>query len=215
MKYPVNEIFTTIQGEANFTGTPSLFIRTQGCDVGCPWCDTKHTWSHDDANLIETVTEKTEDTEHFAYYTTRELVEIAQESGVSHVVLTGGEPAMHNLREVTDALAGAGFSVQIETSGTYKLDVNPDAWVTLSPKENMPGGRSVLDSVVARANEVKYPVGKRRDIENAKRYKTDRGRHVWLQPLSQNEKATRLCVSAAKTEGFKVSVQTHKYIGVS
>ncbi len=40
----VNEIFETIQGEATYTGTPAVFVRLQGCPVGCPWCDTKHTW---------------------------------------------------------------------------------------------------------------------------------------------------------------------------
>ena len=45
--YPVNEIFQSIQGEATFTGTPSIFVRLQGCPVGCAWCDTKHTWEID------------------------------------------------------------------------------------------------------------------------------------------------------------------------
>ena len=45
MMIRVNEIFFTIQGEAAFTGTPAIFVRLQGCAVGCGWCDTKHTWS--------------------------------------------------------------------------------------------------------------------------------------------------------------------------
>ncbi|GAM63268.1 queuosine biosynthesis queE radical SAM [Vibrio ishigakensis] len=40
----LNEIFETIQGEGFFTGVPSIFIRLQGCPVGCAWCDTKQTW---------------------------------------------------------------------------------------------------------------------------------------------------------------------------
>lgn len=44
MQYPINEMFQTLQGEGFFTGVPAIFIRLQGCPVGCSWCDTKHTW---------------------------------------------------------------------------------------------------------------------------------------------------------------------------
>ncbi len=43
MQYPINEMFQTLQGEGYFTGVPAIFIRLQGCPVGCAWCDTKHT----------------------------------------------------------------------------------------------------------------------------------------------------------------------------
>ncbi len=43
-RYPVNELFETLQGEGSFTGVPAIFVRLQGCPVGCPWCDTRHTW---------------------------------------------------------------------------------------------------------------------------------------------------------------------------
>src|SRR4051794_25490444 len=45
--FAVNEVFESIQGEARHAGTPSVFVRLQGCAVGCPWCDTKHTWAAD------------------------------------------------------------------------------------------------------------------------------------------------------------------------
>ncbi|STL83083.1 7-carboxy-7-deazaguanine synthase; queosine biosynthesis [Escherichia coli] len=41
MQYPINEMFQTLQGEGYFTGVPAIFIRLQGCPVGCAWCDTK------------------------------------------------------------------------------------------------------------------------------------------------------------------------------
>ncbi len=47
MQYPINEMFQTLQGEGYFTGVPAIFIRLQGCPVGCSWCDTKHTWEKD------------------------------------------------------------------------------------------------------------------------------------------------------------------------
>ena len=45
--YKINEVFESLQGEGAHTGVPSIFIRLQGCPVGCPWCDTKHTWEID------------------------------------------------------------------------------------------------------------------------------------------------------------------------
>ena len=66
--YKVNEIFETIQGEASFTGVPSIFLRLQGCPVGCAWCDTKQTWETNDTYLVtlgETV-EKRADSEKWA-----------------------------------------------------------------------------------------------------------------------------------------------------
>lgn len=209
---PVNEYFTTIQGEARFTGTPCLFIRLQGCDVGCAWCDTKHTW--DLSNPVDHVDGKQTDSDSFAYYSEESLLELAKSSGVKHVVLTGGEPAAYDLTKLTGLLHDEGFSVQIETSGTYEIKCDSRTWVTVSPKIGMAGGRKVLESALKRANEIKHPVGKAKDLINLVELIGDETENVWLQPLSQNEKSTSICVKAAMDKGYKLSVQTHKYIGV-
>lgn len=52
MQYPINEMFQTLQGEGYFTGVPAIFIRLQGCPVGCSWCDTKHTWEMTPENEV-------------------------------------------------------------------------------------------------------------------------------------------------------------------
>ena len=61
----INEMFETIQGEGVKTGVPSVFVRLQGCPVGCPWCDTKHTWTLDEAILTtsDEVLSKTQESE--------------------------------------------------------------------------------------------------------------------------------------------------------
>ena len=76
LNYPINEIFATLQGEATFTGTPSVFIRFQGCEVGCGWCDTKHTWKLDVANQVSfiQISQKTQDKNNWADTSLDELI---------------------------------------------------------------------------------------------------------------------------------------------
>jgi 7-carboxy-7-deazaguanine synthase len=215
---PVNEIFQTIQGEARFTGTPAVFVRLMGCDVGCAFCDTKHTWfvAPDLAIAPAEMLGKVEDAPTYATFSAAELVDLVTRYQAKHVVLTGGEPCAHDLRALTGALCDAGRTVQIETSGTYPILVDHRAWVTLSPKIGMPGGRDIYETAFARADEIKVPVGKPADIEKMvpwlghARASVD----VWLQPLSTSKKATELCIASATANGWRLSIQTHKFIGV-
>lgn len=219
---PVNEIFETIQGEATYTGTPSVFIRLQGCDVGCPWCDTKHTWGTDALNVIpfDTMRFKTNDSPTYALATVNQLVDWCRDRS-RHVVITGGEPCVHDLRELTGALIDTGKSVQIETSGTEEVLAHDATWVTVSPKIGMPGGLAVRPSALERASEIKMPVGRPLDVQALDDLLSTSGSQplgprggVWLQPLSASAKATALCVSEAIGRGWKVSLQTHKFMGV-
>src|ERR1700757_910647 len=91
IRLPLNELFETIQGEGSKTGTPSTFVRLQGCDVGCPWCDTKHTWT------LEDVLGKTGSDTRFAWVSVDELVRQVNLRLAKHVVLTGGEPCQYDL----------------------------------------------------------------------------------------------------------------------
>lgn len=216
--FPVNELFETIQGEASFTGAPSLFIRLQGCDVGCPWCDTKYTWTVEPTQQVDRMAMigKAGDDARYALLSEQDLVEIAIKVRARHVVITGGEPAQYDLLGLTAALINLGKTVQIETSGTEPLRVAAGTWVTLSPKINMPGGKVVLEGAIARADEIKVPVGKPADIETAREIIDARrpAAIVWLQPLSMSTKATELCIAAATANGWRVSIQTHRFLGV-
>lgn len=223
---PVNEVFYTIQGEARWTGTPAVFLRLQGCPVGCPWCDTKHTWELDpgDEQSPGYVKGKVEDAPSWAFMTPSEIVDyclsLPSKVHVRHLVVTGGEPALYDLRPLCEAMERVAIKVQVETSGTEPLLVSDRAWVTVSPKIDMPGGRKVLRVSVRRANEIKMPVGKPADIEKLDEllnrcFDDDKvSPTIWLQPLSQSPKATGLCVSVALDRGWQVSLQTHKYLGV-
>ena len=225
-------MFATLQGEATFAGTPSIFIRLQGCDVGCPWCDTKHTWNLDTskqidfvqlmqlAQLLQDSPEIDKDQDKWAYANADELATFIENkySQIGHVVITGGEPAIYDLRPLCTSLEAMGKQVQIETSGTEDLLVSVDTWVTLSPKIDMPGRKIVLKNCVNRANEIKMPIGKPADIVKFKNflqiYPIDKKVPMWLQPLSQNKKATMLCVEQALSNNWKVSLQTHKFIDI-
>lgn len=221
--YPVNEIFATIQGEATFTGTPAVFVRMQGCKVGCAFCDTKHTWDLQPENKrsLGVVMEKTSlAAPTFAEVDGDALVVniTAIARGARHVVLTGGEPADYDLRPLSWACIRKGFLVQVETSGTSPLQVSHDAFVTLSPKIDQAGGKVVLPDVVARANEIKYPIATRRHLDQLLELLA-RGWHdpsipVWLQPLSQSPIATQRCLEWCMEHGFRLSLQTHKFLGL-
>ena len=85
--------------------------------------------------------------------------------GQRFAVLTGGEPCLYDLHELSSALLAAGYQVQIETSGTSEILTHAQTWVTVSPKIGMKGGLPVLVSALERANEIKHPVATERHIE--------------------------------------------------
>ena len=219
MRYPVNEIFETIQGEANYTGTPAIFIRLQGCPVGCGWCDTKHTWYLDaqDKTIVGTIIIKKEDSSLYAYMDSECIYASIRDYSAKHVVITGGEPCLYDLNELCNYLDAKGYTTQIETSGTHEIRAPLSAWVTVSPKIDMAGGFKVLPETLLRADEIKHPVGKQKDVDNLLNLLADMPQYyskTWLQPLSQSKSATALCVKTAIKHGFRVSLQTHKYLGV-
>jgi 7-carboxy-7-deazaguanine synthase len=216
---PVNEVFETFQGEAFWTGTPSVFLRLQSCGVGCPWCDTKHTWELKPENVIDvaTMADKLLDAPTYARMTVADIMGLLGTFTARHIVITGGEPCLYDLTELTQAILASGRRVQIETSGTQPIRVATGSWVTVSPKIGMPGGFKVLADALARADEVKLPVGKMIDIERLDALLVETGvkpSTVWLQPLSQSDKATALCVDVATARDYRVSLQVHKYLGV-
>ncbi|MCC2624533.1 MAG: ygcF [Burkholderiales bacterium] len=221
-QYPINEIFVTLQGEAGFAGTPSVFIRLQGCDVGCGWCDTKHTWKVNQKNEIDfnNLFNKSDDKNSWATATATQITRCIETNypHIKHIVITGGEPAMYDLRPLCQALENLGKDIQIETSGTYELKIPDSTWVTLSPKIDMPGGKPVLLKCIVRANEIKMPVGKLADIQKLKSFlsanQIPANTKIWLQPLSQNKTATNLCVEHALLNNWRLSLQTHKFINI-
>lgn len=221
MHYKINELFQTIQGEGSFTGQPSIFIRLQGCPVGCSWCDTKHTWEVDvvDEVISEVVLAKTEETSQWSNLSPEDILAIVNNKGfqAKHIVITGGEPCMVDLTPLCNLFEQAGFSTQIETSGTFEVLTTKKCWVTVSPKVNMRGGYPILSSAMARANEIKHPVATEQHIDDlksllAKHQVTNTA--VYLQPISQKQRATELAIASCIANDWRLSIQVHKYIGI-
>jgi 7-carboxy-7-deazaguanine synthase len=221
VKYKINELFETIQGEGAFTGQPSIFIRLQGCPVACSWCDTKHTWDinlEDEVNTSAMLTKKEESQTWSALSVTDVLAVITTQGyQAKHIVITGGEPAMVDLLPLCEALEQQGLSCQLETSGTFELHVSDKCWVTVSPKVNMKGGYKILNSAMLRANEIKHPVATEQHVDDLKALLVEHkitNTQVYLQPISQKERATALAIKTCIENNWRLSVQVHKYLGI-
>jgi 7-carboxy-7-deazaguanine synthase len=221
VKYKINELFETIQGEGAFTGQPSIFIRLQGCPVACSWCDTKHTWDinlEDEVNTSAMLTKKEESQTWSALSVTDVLAVIAAQGyQAKHIVITGGEPAMVDLLPLCEALEQKGLSCQLETSGTFELKVSEKCWVTVSPKVNMKGGYKILNSAMLRANEIKHPVATEQHVDDLKALLVEHkitDTQVYLQPISQKDRATALAIKTCIENNWRLSVQVHKYLGI-
>ncbi|MER0498272.1 7-carboxy-7-deazaguanine synthase QueE [Aeromonas hydrophila] len=222
MHYPINEIFQTIQGEGVFTGLPAIFVRLQGCPVGCPWCDTRHTWVVDPAREVgvQAVLDCSNESDGWSKMSSEQILASFQQLGYQarHVVITGGEPCLYDLQELSAALIEAGYQVQIETSGTSEIQTHEQTWVTVSPKINMKGGLPVLVSALERANEIKHPVATERHVEELDALlATARLREnvvIALQPISQKPRATQLAMATCIARNWRLSIQTHKYLDI-
>ena len=202
MQYPINEMFQTLQGEGYFTGVPAIFIRLQGCPVGCAWCDTKHTWDKlaDREVSLFSILAKTKESDKWGPASSEDLLAIIGRQGWT-------------------LLEQNGFSCQIETSGTHEVRCTPHTWVTVSPKVNMRGGYDVLSQALQRADEIKHPVGRVRDIEALDELLAtladEKPRIIALQPISQKDDATRLCIETCIARNWRLSMQTHKYLNIA
>lgn len=222
VQYPVNEIFESIQGEGRFTGVPSVFLRLQGCPVGCPWCDTQHTWpvASEDIISVTQLREKNAEAPTHASMSVAGFLDEYHKRGyqAKHIVITGGEPAMHDLLPLTTELLAQGWSVQIETSGTFSLTCHKEVFVTVSPKINMPGKFPILAKVMARANEIKHAIAMQKHVDELQALLLDcpvaEDTLIYLQPISQQARATELAVATCIKYNWRLSLQTHKFIGI-
>ncbi|AMJ68083.1 7-carboxy-7-deazaguanine synthase QueE [Hymenobacter sp. PAMC 26628] len=194
---PVMEQFYTIQGEGFNTGRAAYFIRLGGCDVGCVWCDVKESWDAD-AHPRQAVAA---------------LVAAAAAYPGRNVVITGGEPLMHDCGPLTRALQAAGFQTWIETSGAHPLSGRWD-WICVSPKKF----KAPRPDVLAHADELKIIVFNDSDFAWAEEHAAlvPATTRLYLQPeWSRAARMTPALIDYVKAHPrWQVSLQTHKYLDI-
>jgi len=197
VELPVMEHFYTLQGEGFHQGKAAYFIRLGGCDVGCVWCDVKESW---------------EENKH-PKYEVGSLRSEVKKTPAEIVIITGGEPLMHNLDALTKELQAAGLKTNIETSGAYSLSGSWD-WICVSPKKF----KAPLPEVVSKANELKVVVFNRSDFDWAEKYaaQVSADCKLYLQPeWSKAAQITPLIIDYIKANPkWELSLQIHKYINV-
>lgn len=187
----LSEIFYSLQGEGTFTGTPALFVRLAGCNLSCDFCDTDYS-----LKFLASVPEVVEHVRR-------------EGQGCPMVILTGGEPfAQTQTPELIDALRDDKRRVHVESNGTIPVSLAGDVWLTVSPKERL------HDTMAQRADEVKLIVNGRVPLEWIDRFPATTP--IFLQPEGNKPANVALSVEAAKAhpERLRLSLQTHKFIGI-
>jgi 7-carboxy-7-deazaguanine synthase (Cx14CxxC type) len=210
MTYVVKEVFATLQGEGWHTGRVAVFCRFAGCNLWtgretnratavCRFCDTDFVGTDGEGGG------------HFADAAAlADHVETTWPSASSDqrfVVCTGGEPLLQLDEPLLEALHSRGFTVAIETNGTIPVPAGVD-WVCMSPKAD-------AEVVVESGDELKlvYP----QDGGPPERYAALDFDHFFLQPMDGHDRAanTRAAIDYCLAHPqWRLSVQTHKYLGI-
>jgi len=185
------EIFYSVQGEGTWTGTPAVFVRLAGCNLACAFCDTDYA-----LRFIASIDDV--------------VARVRAEGGdCPMVVLTGGEPLAQSASSaLIAALRADERRVHIESNGTIEVALPAGVWLTVSPKERL------HPAMAARADEVKLIVDGRVPIEWTGAFPATTP--IFLQPEGNKPANVALAYDAAKAapERYRLSLQTHKFIGV-
>lgn len=194
---PIMEHFYTIQGEGFHSGRSAYFVRTEGCDVGCVWCDVKESWeiNNDDYTSID------------------QIVSYVTDTNSDFCVITGGEPCMHDLSALTAALKNKSIEIALETSGCYSLKGQID-WYCFSPKKF----KQPLEEAYEHADELKIIISHPSDFEWAESHakKVSSNCKLFLQPeWSKQERFLPMIIDYVKKHPkWQISLQTHKLMNI-
>ena len=194
--YPIVEIFHSVQGEGFHAGVPHVFVRFGNCNLRCEWCDTD-----------------------FLTYDERSLESIVDEVlsyKCDRVIFTGGEPALQDLSTIGSSLKEEGISLSIETNGTIEVDPIID-WICVSPKDQLYPNAKIIQR---QGDELKV-VYCGQDLDMYDDLKIGFTHH-FIQPcyldsesVEENGRSFQAVEKIVKeSEGWRLSLQTHKWMGV-
>ena len=209
MKYRMREIFSTIQGEGRNTGLPATFIRFAGCNLNCPWCDTKRQAKE--------------------FLTLTEIMARVRKFKNRAVIVTGGEPTtVVGLGDVLSKLRDEGYWLALETNGLKTIpELELFDYVAVSPKYFY-RTKYAGESVIAKANEVRI-VAESQNMEDFCRKMRERitATDYYISPLDEGGKMhyrrafnlmlklnSSLSVKTAAWPPWSLSIQTHKVLGL-
>ena len=206
----IAEVFYSIQGEGVTAGLPAVFVRLQGCSVGCSWCDTKYSWDPEAGSAVELDT----------------LVDEVAAYPCRRVVVTGGEPLESPMfAPLVDALGGRGFTIEVETSGIVPPPPGVDQSIQWNVSLKLAGSNvdesrrlrpESIQSFLARNAWWKFVVTNDADVAEAlqlaERFALPRAR-ILLQPEAVRHEEllerSRWVVEACKLHGFGFSPRLH------
>ncbi|MEI9921237.1 MAG: 7-carboxy-7-deazaguanine synthase QueE [Bacteroidota bacterium] len=193
----IMEHFFTIQGEGYYQGSAAYFIRLGGCEVGCVWCDVKESWDVNAHPKVEV----------------DKIVSFVTEAKSPIAVVTGGEPAMHDLTELTSSLKNQNIRTHIETSGVYPLTGEWD-WICFSPKKF----KAPHPSTALQAHELKVIIYNKTDFDWAEQHAgiVNKDCQLFLQPEWSREKEMLPLIIeyVKKNPRWQISLQVHKYMNI-
>jgi len=200
----ISEIFFSAAGEGLRQGEPTIFVRLSGCNLRCPFCDTKYAWAGGEELGVDLILSK--------------IVGIGQKHPTDWVCLTGGEPLLQEVGPLVRLLKRNGYRIHLETNGTRSLSFKPD-WLTVSPK---PPDYQATQSCRRQADEVKLVVTRGLKLEEVKKIRRAFSEKIplLLQPQSNAgwsyKKAWKLYRQAVQDglKNIRLTCQLHKIYGI-
>lgn len=211
MLYSVSEIFYSIQGEGFHSGKPAVFLRLNGCNLHCPWCDTH-------PKTVESMTE----TE--IYHRISNFIEDNEDGRSILIVITGGEPTIQDYAHLVKFL-GSKFpynTIAMETNGRVchftamrRLQENENLWVTVSPKLGVENCWPYFENPLWMGNELKIVLDPKinpKVLINMPHDLRKRFQHFYIQPLSgDNEPAIKF---VKENPQWALSIQLQKILTI-
>lgn len=201
----VQEIFSTLQGEGPYTGWPAIFIRLGGCNLACTFCDTEFE-SFKMISLSDILSE---------------VASLNQYKTYKLVVITGGEPFRQPIEPLCTALLDQGMMVQIETNGTLYRPVDRRVDIICSPKPVNGSYYPLRKDMLSHCTALKFITSVTEEVYSAvpEVGQTEFSIPVYVQPMDEmdemkNQANQALALELAMRYGYRLSLQTHKLVGI-